>query len=232
MKKLKTVLLILGILVLIGAAAGAAYYIYDGIYFFSTEDAKITSTIVTITPEITGKLQDWNVKEGDMVKTGQILGKQDLSTMITSSAVNPQGLGNSADLMIAKADIKSPIDGQVVQSNVVKGEVISPGMEIATIADTANVYIEANIEETDIFKIKDRQLVEIKIDAYPNQSFQGYVEHIGQVTTTALSQSISLNTSGTYSKVTQLIPVKIAIINQAQLVFMPGMNASIKIHIK
>lgn len=232
MKKLKTILLALGILVLVGMVSGAAYYIYDGIYFFNTENAQVTSTIVTITPEITGKLQEWHVKEGDLVKTGQILGKQDLSTMITSSAVNPQGLGNSADLMIAKADIKSPIDGQVVQSNVVKGEVISPGMEIATIADTAHVYIKANIEETDIFRIQLRQLVDIKIDAYADHSFQGYVESVGQVTTSALSQSISLNTSGTYSKVTQLIPVRIAIMNQEQLTLMPGMNASIKIHIK
>jgi multidrug resistance efflux pump len=41
-----------------------------------------------------------------------------------------------------------------------------------------------------------------------------------------------LNTSGTFSKVTQLIPVKISIINEENLEFMPGMNATVKIHLE
>jgi len=114
---------------------------------------------------------------------------------------------------------------------VVKGEVLTPGMEIATIADTGHMYIKANIEETDIFHIQPGQKVDIEIDAYPRQTFSGYVESIGQATSSALGTSLSLNTSGTYSKVTQLIPVHIAIINTDNLILMPGMNAAVRIHI-
>jgi multidrug resistance efflux pump len=232
MKKLKTVLSIAGVVVVVCGLAWLAYYLYEGLYYFSTEDAQVTSDMVTITPEITGKVKDWVVKEGDFVKAGQILGKQDVSTGITSSALNPQTMTNSADAMIAKADIRSPIDGKVVQSNVTRGEVISPGMEIATIADTLHFYIKANVEETDIFRIKQGQKVDITIDAYPHHSFQGYVESIGQATVSAFDTLPSLNTSGTFSKVTQLIPVKIAIANSEKLTLMPGMNATVKIHIK
>jgi multidrug resistance efflux pump len=187
--------------------------------------------MVTITPEITGKLKDWNVNEGDFVKAGQILGKQDLANMITSTAINPQTLSSSADALVAKADIKSPIDGKVVQSNVITGQVISPGIEIATIADTPHMYIKANIEETNITHIKPGQKVDIKIDAYPHQTFKGYVESVGQATQSAFSQMPSLNTSGTYSKVTQLIPVHISIDNVDKVNLMLGMNATVKIHI-
>ncbi|TEB12951.1 HlyD family secretion protein [Pelotomaculum propionicicum] len=232
MKNLKKILLIVAVVVLIGGAAGGSYFIYESINYFSTENAQITSDIITLTPEVTGKLKNWDVKEGDLVKAGQVLGKQDLSMMVTSTAMNPQTLANSADTIISKADIKSPIDGKVVLSNVVKGQVISPGMEIATIADTSHIYIKANIEETDITRIKPGQKVDIKIDAYSNKSFTGYVESIGQATQSAFSQYPSLNTSGTFSKVTQLIPVKITITNADNLTLMLGMNATVKIHVK
>lgn len=231
MKNLKKILIILAVIVLAGGAAGVSYFVYESANYFSTENAQVTSDIITLTPEVTGKLKNWDVKEGDYVRAGQVLGRQDVSMMVTSTAMNPQALASSADTIISKADIKSPIDGKVILSNAVKGQVISPGMEIATIGDTSHIYIKANIEETDIIKIKPGQAVDIKIDAYSNKRFTGYVESIGQATQSAFSQFPSLNTSGTYSKVTQLIPVKIAITDADNLTLMLGMNATVKIHI-
>lgn len=232
MKKLKSILLTIGIIALIGGVLGIGYYIYDSLYYFSTQNASVSSDMVTITPEITGKVTSWDVKEGDSVKSGQILGKQDVSALVTTSALSPQTLGNSADSIISKANIKSPIDGKVVYSDVVAGQVIAPGTDIAVIADTSHFYIKANIEETDIFRIKQGQKVDIHIDAYPNRDFEGYVESISQATESAFSQTLSLNTSGTYSKVTQLIEVRISINNVEQIQLMPGMNATVKIHVK
>lgn len=232
MEKLKKLLIIIGILILIGGATGLSYHIYESINYFSTEDAQVTADMVTLTPEITGKVRTWEVKEGDVVKAGQVLGKQDTSALITSSAINPQAMANSADSIISKAEIKSPIDGRVVQSNVIEGQVVSPGIEIATIADTSHFYIKAHVEETDILKIEKGQQVDIRIDAYPGEKFAGYVESIGEATTSAFNTMPSLNTSGTYSKVTQLIPVNITILDAEQLRLMLGMNATVKIHIR
>ncbi len=232
MKKLKIALLILAVLILVGGGTGISYYVYESINFFSTENARITADMITLTPEVTGKVKSWDVKEGDYVKAGQVLGKQDVGMLVTSSVMNSQALASTADSIISKADIKSPIDGKVLQLNIVKGQVISPGMEIATIADTSHIYIQANIEETDINKIKPGQKVDIKIDAYRHKSFEGYVESISQATQSAFSQFPSLNTSGTFSKVTQLIPVNIVITDVDNLNLMLGMNATVKIHIK
>lgn len=232
MEKIKRILLILAVVIVAGGGAGITYYVYGSINFYSTENAQITADMITLTPELTGKVKSWDVKEGDYVKAGQTLGRQDVGMQVTSSAMNPQALASTADSIISKADIKSPIDGKIVQLNIVKGQVVSPGMEIATIADTSHFYIKANIEETDVIKIKPRQKVDIRIDAYPHKSFEGYVESISQATQSAFSQYPSLNTSGDFSKVTQLIPVKITIINAADLDLVLGMNATVKIHIK
>lgn len=232
MKKMKIVAVLIAVLAVLGGGGALYYYLYQDSHFFSTENAQVTANMITITPEVTGKILAWNVKEGDEIKTGQILGRQDISSLITSSAINPQALNNSADAITSKADIKSPIDGKVIQSNAVKGQVVAPGTSVAVVADTANVYIKANIEETTIFKIKQGQKVDIRIDAYPGKVFSGYVENIGQATESAFSPYISLNTSGDFSKVTQLIPVKIVIANSAELTLLPGMNATVKIHIQ
>jgi multidrug resistance efflux pump len=232
MKNLKKILLILAIVIIAAGVAAISYYVYDSVYYFSTQNAQVTSDIITLTPEVTGKLKDWDVKEGDFVRAGQVLGKQDLSMVVTSTAMSPQALASSADTMISKADIKSPIDGKIVLSNVVKGQVISPGMEIAAIADTSHIYVKANIEETEIIRIRQGQKVDIKIDAYSNKTFTGYVENIGQATQSAFSQFPSLNTSGTFSKVTQLIPVKIAITDADNPTLLLGINATVKIHVK
>lgn len=232
MKKLKTVAIIFAILVLTGGASGLFYFFYQDSHFFSTENAQVSADMVTVTPEVTGKVANWNVKVGDDVKAGQVLGNLDISSLVTSTAINSQALSSTADAIISKADIKSPIDGKVIQSNVVKGEVVSPGMEVATIADTSNIFIKANVEETSIFKIKPGQKVDIRIDAYPGKRFTGFVESIGEATESVFSTFPTLNTSGEFSKVTQLIPVRIKIVNEANLKLLPGMNATVKIHIK
>lgn len=232
MKKFKLIAVIVIILLLAGGGFGLYYYLYQDSHFFYTENASVSADMVTITPEVTGKVETWNVKVGDDVKAGQILGHQDISSLITSSAINSQALSTTADALASKADIKSPIDGKVISSDVVRGEVVAPGIGVATIADTSNIYIKANIEETTIFKIAPGQKVDIRVDAYPGKYFTGYVENVGQATESVFSAFPSLSTSGTYSKVTQLIPVKINILNEENLRFLPGMNANVKIHIK
>lgn len=232
MKKIKIILILILILALAGGGSGLYYYYYENSHYFATEDAQVTANMVTVVPEVTGKVTSWDIKEGDYVKTGQVLGHQDISMMVTSSAINSQALSSTADSIVSKADIKSPIDGQVIQTNVVKGQVLSPSIEAATIADIANIYVKANIEETDIFKIKPSQKVDVTVDAYPDKHFTGYVESIGQATNSVFSVFPTLNTSGEYSKTTQLIPVKIGIVNDGNLVLMPGMNATVKIQIK
>ena len=230
MKKSTKIIAAISIVVIIGASI-VYYFYYMDTHYFKTENAQVTANSIAITPFLTGSVSSWNVKEGDVVTKNQILGRQDLSSMLSTSAINVPTLSSSADSIMSKADIKSPIAGKVVQSNVVQGETISPGMQIAIVADTTNLYINANIEETSIFKIKQGQKVDIRVDAYPGKNFTGYVQSVGQASQSAFSTTPSLNTSGTFSKVTQLISVKINIVNDENVPMLLGMNATVNIHI-
>lgn len=228
----RLIIILVLIIAIIGGVGIAGYYYYQSLNYASTEDARVAADMVSITPEIPGKLISWSVREGDAVKAGQVLGRQDLEAALTSAAINPQAMAATAGVMARKAEIKSPISGRVVQSRGIVGQMATPGMTLAMVADTEHIYISANIKETVIQRVKPGQAVDVRIDAYPGKTFNGRVENIGQATTALFSLMPAQNTNGNYTKVTQVIPVKIYLLDAAGLDLMPGMNASVRIHLR
>jgi len=232
MKKIKVILLIIIVAVVIGCGYFGYAYWREVTDYFTTENASITANKVTITPMVSGNVASWNIKEGDEVDAGQLLGRQDLGAMVQSSTINTQTLEQSASSIISKADIKTPIAGKVVQSYVVVGEAVAPGTQLAIIADTNHMYVQANVDETEINRIQTGQPVIVKIDAYPAITFTGYVESISEATQSAFSLLPNLNTSGTYTKVTQLVPVKINVAGIENYKLRLGYNVTVKIKTK
>ena len=187
-----------------------AFSLYNSIFYFKTNNARVATDIKTVTPLTSGRIVKWNVDVGSPVSENEVIGR----------------LQNGSYL-------RSPIDGQVIESSIVVNQMVSTATVAAMIADTANIHIEANIEETDIQKIKVGESVKIYLDAYPGQMFSGHVSVIKPVTQQALSgKTTSFSTSGTYTKVVQLIPVEIAIDDAIDLADIIGTNAVIKVRIK
>lgn len=198
------------LIVLVIVSCSIGYYFYStNVSYFKTDNAKITSKMYTITPVTNGKVIEWNVDVGDVVKKDQVLGRQQVLPYITS-----------------------PINGTIVKNDVVKNETVSAATTLAIVADTDNMYVGVNIEETDIRKILVGQDVKITLDAYPDKTFKGKVTEIDNTTQTYFSGTSSLSTSGTYTKVTQLVPVKVSIENNDNLPLTLGMNAIVKIKLK
>ena len=195
--------------VLVVATGIAIMFAVSSANTLATDNAKVSAKMYTLTPPSTGKLLEWNVSVGDMVSQGEMLGRQEILP-----------------------GIFSPADGTVVKSDYMAGQTVSPQNTLAVIADTGNMYIGVNIEETEIMKIAPGQKVDVKIDAYGNQKFSGTVSEIDSATQTYFSSGLSsFSTSGTYTKVTQLIPVKITIENPDKLPMIFGMNCDVKIHL-
>lgn len=198
------------LIVLVILACSIGYYFYSAnALYFKTDNAKITSKMYTINPITNGKILEWNVDVGDIVKKDQVLGRQEILPYITS-----------------------PIDGTIIKNDVVENESVNAASTLATVADTDNLYIGVNIEETDIRKISIGQDVKITLDAYPHKKFKGKVTDIDNTTQTYFSGTSSFSTSGTYTKVTQLVPVKVSIENDENLPLTLGMNAVVKIKLK
>jgi multidrug resistance efflux pump len=208
-KKQNLIFAIIGILIMIGVGVWYYYY-WQGNNYFTTENSKVTAELRTVMPLSSGRIVKLNIVEGSLVKENEVIGRLQNGTYL-----------------------RSPINGQVVKSNVVLNQMVSPTVVAAVIADTNNIYVGANIEETDIIKIKEGQEVTVKLDAYPGKSFKGHVKEINKVTQAALSgNATSFNTSGTYTKVTQLIPIKIIVDESVDLDGLIGTNSTVKIRIR
>ncbi|TEB09732.1 HlyD family secretion protein [Pelotomaculum propionicicum] len=195
------------------------YYWYKNSHYVDTEDARVDGTIVKISPQIPGRISEIYVAEGDYVKEGAIIARQ-VDYQLTG--------GLNLDLAV----VKSPISGTVIKKIGNVGEIGTPGSPVVMVADLKSLYITANIEETELYKVKPGQNVDFTIDSIPGVDFSGQVISIGEATVSTFSLLPSQNTSGNFTKVVQRVPVKIGIKSYQGQRLLPGMNAVVRIYIK
>ena len=205
----KPMIITVAIVVLLVGLGIAGYFIYESNFYYQTDNAKVDTMIYQVTAQGSGELDEMYVTQGEQVTAGQ-------------EVAHVKGVSS----------IKAPIDGTVIDVKMEVGDYVNPSDVIMVVAKTSDIYITANVEETNILQIHTGQSVTVSLDAY-GQSFAGYVEYVNTVTTTKLSGSASsFTTSGTYTKVTQLIPVKIKLVDDIDLANIIGTNATVKIRIK
>ena len=136
-----------------------------------------------------------------------------------------------ARLRLEKTVILSPVTGSVSQAIADSGEHVRAGQPIAIVNDPQDVWVSANIEETRIRQVQLGQPVDIAVDAYPDQSFQGEVHQIGAATRSEFAIIPAGSASAHFIKVTQRIPVRIAVENPNNLL-KPGMMVEVGIKVR
>lgn len=193
-----------------------AYYWYNNTFYVTTEDAKVAGDIIKVTPQITGKLLELNVDEGETLVKEQIIGRQEM--------------GSLSDSNLEQSLIRSPIEGFVVKKQGSVGELVSTGQSLVMMIDPAKLYINANIEETELSKLKIGQKVDVTVDEYSGTKMAGKIESIGKAANSAFSL-LPTSTSGTFTKVVQRVPIKISF-DQNYDGLLLGTNAIVKIHIR
>jgi len=124
--------------------------------------------------------------------------------------------------------VKSPLAGVVDRKFVEAGEYVSPGQRLMLLHDPSRVWIEANVKETELRRLAPGQTVQVRVDAYPDETFEGRVERIGHSATSTFALLPSPNPSGNFTKITQRVPVRIAVA-QREGRLRPGMMVEIKI---
>jgi multidrug resistance efflux pump len=106
---------------------------------------------------------------------------------------------------------------------------VSPSGAIAMSANLDQLYVTANLQETEIADAKVGNPVTIKVDAYPDAVITGHVERLGLGTNASFSLLPSSNSSGNFTKVIQRIPVRIALDSYQGQRLVPGLNVTVKI---
>ena len=170
---------------------------------------------IEITPPISGRAEQILVKEGATVKKGQIvawLSSTERAALLDAALA--QGAASLKYWQNAYRPIPliAPISGEVIVRAVEPGQSVNSSTPLLILAD--RLMVKAQVDETDIGKIKTGQLAEISLDAYPRIIVRARVAHIAYEAKTVSNVTI-------YE--VDVIP------DHVPRVFRSGMSASVEI---
>lgn len=161
-----------------------------------------------------------------------------LATPAQAGGVNPtiaaaRAQIAQAQLSIGRTTVVAPFDGVVTQtSNLQVGQMAAVGLPLVTLVSNKGAWIEANFKETDLKKMAPGLPARIKIDAYPGVELKGHVQSIGAGTGSEFSVLPAQNANGNWVKVTQRVPVRIAIDEASPRQLIAGLSAEIEVDLE
>lgn len=126
--------------------------------------------------------------------------------------------------------IVAPRDGVIGEVKVKPGQQLGPGALIASLVSTES-WIIANFKETQIANMKEGDPVEIVIDAFSGATVKGRIGTFSPASGSEFSLIPPENASGSYTRVTQRVPVKIVFEPNQSVVdrLRPGMSATVSV---
>lgn len=138
----------------------------------------------------------------------------------SAEAVISQREAKLKDILIdlERTEIRSPVDGVVVQRQVDLGQTVAASLSTPTLFQIAQdlrvIDIYANVDEADVGRLKTGQPVSFTVNAYPNRSFEGRVEMVRLGAQT-------IQNVVTYTGVVR--------VENADMALLPGMTANLQV---
>ena len=114
-----------------------------------------------------------------------------------------------ARLNLSYTVVTAPCDGWLGRRALEVGQLVSAGQAITNILPDEQKWIIANYKETQIKNLSVGQKVNVTIDAWPDDEFQGVITHISAATGSKYSMVPTDNSAGNFVKIQQRIPVRI-----------------------
>jgi membrane fusion protein (multidrug efflux system) len=137
-----------------------------------------------------------------------------------------------AKLDLARTEIRAPIDGVVSQADKLSPGVMGMQMlSLLSIVDSG-YWIDANFKETQLANVRVGQRADVTVDAIPGRTLKAHVAGIGSGTGSQFSILPAQNATGNWVKVTQRVPVRIALDEKIDRMLVAGSSAHVTIHIK
>jgi membrane fusion protein (multidrug efflux system) len=139
---------------------------------------------------------------------------------------------DKAKLDLDRTEVRAPIDGVISQADKLSPGVMAMQMlSVASIVDNG-YWIDANFKETQLANVHVGQRADVTVDAIPGRTFKAHVAGIGSGTGSQFSILPAQNATGNWVKVTQRVPVRIALDEAADRMLVAGSSAHVTIHIK
>ncbi|MDQ0467566.1 HlyD family secretion protein [Labrys wisconsinensis] len=139
-------------------------------------------------------------------------------TVIEAQKTEAEQVAKELDTAVNKAQsdldatvIRAPSDGVIGNRAAQPGQYVAPGSRLMALVPLQSVYIAANYKETQLSDIRPGQKVEIEVDAVRSRTFEGTVESLAAASGSTFSLLPPENATGNFTKITQRLPVRIAV---------------------
>lgn len=158
-------------------------------------------------------------------------GDPDIKTGEHPSVLAAQAARDKAAYDLERTTVRAPADGVVYQAASFKpGEFVAPGSALFALVETGDTWVEANFKETQLTNLKPGQTADVEFDTYPGRTFTARVSAIGAGTGAEFSLLPAQNATGNWVKVTQRVPVRLALDDPAtDLMLRTGMSATVTV---
>ena len=146
-----------------------------------------------------------------------------------ASIAAKQAVLDQARLNLSYTRIYATMDGTVANRSVQTGNYVQPGQSLFS-AVPREVFVIANIKETQLGRIRPGQDAVVRVDALPGLVFHGHVDSIQRGTGSNFALLPPENATGNFVKVVQRVPVKIVLSpTRDTAALSPGMSVTARV---
>jgi macrolide-specific efflux system membrane fusion protein len=134
---------------------------------------------LAIKPPLSGRIEKILVVEGQLVKTGQTLAymsSSDRAALLDAARAQGEKNLKEWETIYKPIPLVAPINGQVIVRAIEPGQTVTQADAVIVLSD--RLIVKAQVDETDVGKIKKGQRADITLDAYQGQTISGIVDHI------------------------------------------------------
>ena len=138
---------------------------------------------------------------------------------------------NQALLNLSYTQLRAPTNATVTKRTVEPGQQFAVGQAMFSLVPLDEIWITANLKETQMAHVRPGQKVKIDVDTYGHKTFSGVIDSIASSTGSRQALLPPENATGNFVKVVQRLPVKILVHQNPSDsdVLRPGMNVEVKI---
>jgi membrane fusion protein (multidrug efflux system) len=172
--------------------------------------------------------------EGAAAKADTAAAQAELSVAHAGVTAAETGV-HDAELQLSYTKIVAPVAGVIGKKNTESGQRIQPGQALMAVVEP-NIWVLANLKETQLAKVRVGQRVEVKIDSVPDHLFIGHVDSFQPGSGATFSLLPPDNATGNFTKIVQRIPIKIVFDPESlrgyEQRIIPGLSAQPKIELR
>lgn len=106
---------------------------------------------------------------------------RELQRQVNLAAEQSRLSADIASQQLAEFTITSKMDGRVYDIQKEVGELVNPQTPVAVIGAASDFYLELEIDETDVSRVKPGQRVLISLSSYPQKTWEGVVERVNPI---------------------------------------------------